>query len=80
MTTAKGKTIYQIRWREKGKWQEEPYAGDAHGACERARAISMQHHTKIYVMTTILYAHARFEDGQQTLARAMPVFAGDDPL
>jgi hypothetical protein len=59
---------------------EEQYSGDAHDACERARAISMQHRTRIYVMTTILYAHARFEDGQQTLARAIPVFVSDDPL
>jgi hypothetical protein len=78
--TANGKTVYQIKWREKGKWQEEQYPGDAYGACERARSISMQHHTKIYVTSTVRYVHARFEGGEQTLHRAMPVFAGDDPL
>jgi hypothetical protein len=77
--TANGKTVYQIRWREKGKWKEELYSGDAYGACERARTISVQHHTKVFVTSTVRYVHARFEGGVQTSHSAYPVFAGDDP-
>lgn len=68
---------FVVRWKEKGKWHEEALT-NAHQAVERARKHSRQHPT-VYVMRACWVVFARMERGEQTLARTLTLYSGEEP-
>lgn len=69
--------LIYVRYRDKGKWQEEPMKS-AHEAVERARTLSKDG-GKVYVMRAVWAVLARMEKGEQTLSRTMTLYTGEEP-
>lgn len=69
------KTVYRVTYTEEGKVREEPFA-DYLQAEARAKEKSRASRAPVLVESDARYIHARWEAGQQTLARSITLIAG----
>lgn len=73
------KPEYTVTWREKGKRQQEGPFTDFLQAEGRARTLSREHRTPIYITSVVHCFHARWEGEKQTLGMAMHLPIGEEP-
>lgn len=75
MPTKPAKPIFSVTWSDHGTPHSEPFVS-IYQAIDRARELSLIHHTAILVETQVRYLYARFEGGAQTLPRTRPILPG----